>query len=264
VRVVHYTISVGCPQAIGPEIETRVDPREGRLVVADFYAALLGMRIIRVGWLKVAKRVDTLPHFAFSDDGWSDDRPPRWPDPDHPAQVHLDFRARDLDAVEERLLHLGGSKLAHYSDHRIYADPVGHPICVYADQNSLEEVLFWRVVFDCDDPEVLARFYEQLVDKWERVEDTPDRIVLSPLAGDLPLFVCQRTDVRPPRWGDPDYPFQLHFDLSFDDENAIDLARQLGAVHIAGEVHADPAGHPFCLGIWRAAIPSASSYARQG
>jgi len=120
------------------------------------------------------------------------------------------------------------------------------------------------VAFDCDDPEVLARFYEQLVDKWERVEDTPDRIILSPLAGDLPLFVCQRTDVRPPRWGDPDYPFQLHFDLSFDDENAIDLARQLGAVHIAGEVHADPAGHPFCLGIWRAAIPSASSYARQG
>ena len=36
-RVVHYTISVGCPQAIGPEIETRVDPREGRLAVADFY-----------------------------------------------------------------------------------------------------------------------------------------------------------------------------------------------------------------------------------
>ncbi len=35
-----------------------------------------------------------------------------------------------------------------------------------------------------------------------------------------------------------------------------------GAIDPDGEVHADPAGHPFCLGIWRAPIPTASSYAR--
>ena len=263
-RVVHHTISVGCPQAVGPDVLRRVDPREGRLVVADFYVELLGMRIIRVGWLKVAKRVDTLPHFAFSGDGWSDRRPPRWPDPDHPAQVHLDFQARDLDAVEARVLELGGSKLADFPDHRVYADPVGHPICMYPGQTSTGEPELWRVVYDCASPQVLARFYEQLVDEWERIEDTPETVVLSPIAGDLPQFVCQRTDARPPRWGDPDCPFQLHFDLSFDDENAIGLARQLGAVHIQGEVHADPAGHPFCLGIWRAEIPTSSSYSRTG
>ena len=261
-RVVHYTISVGCPQAVGPDVPSPVDPREGRLLVADFYAQLLGMRIIRVGWLKVAKRVDTLPHFAFSGDGWSDSRPPRWPDPDYPAQVHLDFQARDLTAAETRVLELGGSKLGDYGDHRVYADPVGHPFCMYEAATDADDPVLWRVVFDCANPPVLAHFYEHLVDEWERIEDTPDRIVLSPVAGDLPLFVCQRTEARPPRWGDPDYPFQLHFDLSFDDEQAIELARQLGAVHIAGEVHADPAGHPFCLGIWRAEIPTASSYSR--
>ena len=259
-RVVHHTISIGCPQALGPEVPSRVDAREGRLVVADFYVELLGMRIIRVGWLKVAKGVDTLPHFAFSGDGWSDRRPPRWPDPDYPAQVHLDFQARDLDASEARVLELGGSKLAEFADHRVYADPVGHPICIYPGDTGTDHPVLWRVVFDCASPEVLARFYEQLVDEWERIEDTPERVVLSPLAGDLPHFVCQRTEARPPRWGDPDYPFQLHFDLSFDDESAIGLARQLGAVHIEGEVHADPAGHPFCLGIWRAEIPTSSSY----
>lgn len=119
-------------------------------------------------------------------------------------------------------------------------------------------------MFDCPNPQVLAHFCEQLIDEWERLEDTPERVVLSPLAGDLPHFVCQRTEPRPPRWGDPDYPFQLHFDLSFDDESAIALARQLGAAHVGGEVHADPAGHPFCLGIWRAEIHTSSRYSRTG
>src|SRR2546423_6199947 len=171
-RVVHHTISIGWPAAVGPEVESRVDPREGRLVVADFYADLLGMRIIRVGWLKVAKSVDTLPHFAFSGDGWSDSRPPRWPDPDYPAQVHLDFQARDLDSAEKRVLELRGSKLAEYGDHRVYADPVGHPICMYAGQTNSDEPGLWRVVFDSATPQVVAPFYEKLVDDWDTIEDS--------------------------------------------------------------------------------------------
>lgn len=108
-RVVNYTISIACPQEVGPEVVSRVDRREGRLVVADFYVELLGMRIIRVGWLEVAKRVDALHNFAFSGEGWSDTRPPRWPDPDYPAQIHLDFQARDPDAAEARVLEVGPS-----------------------------------------------------------------------------------------------------------------------------------------------------------
>ena len=263
-RVVHYTISIGCPRRVGREVVSRVDRREGHLVVADFYVELLRMRIIRVGWLKVAKRVDALHNFAFSGDGWSDSRPPRWPDPDHPAQLHLDFQARDLDVVEARVLELGGATLGRYADHRVFADPVGHPFCLYLAESDDDDPVLWRAVFDCPSPEALARFYEQLLDEWERIDDTPERVVMSPTAGDLPLFVFQRTPARPPRWGDPDHPFQLHFDLSFDDEAAIELARELGAVHIEGEVHADPAGHPFCLGIWRAEIPTSSSYSRTG
>ena len=260
-RVVWYTISIGCPQSVAPETVSRVDRREGRLVVADFYVELLGMRVIRVGWLKVASHIEALPNFAFSGDGWSDSRPPRWPDPNHPAQIHLDFRARDLDVVERHVRELGGSKLANYPDHRVFADPVGHPFCVYSTHASADEPVLWRVAFDCLNPDDLANFYEGLVDEWERIEDTAERVVINPLAGDMPLLVFQRTEARPPRWGDPDSPFQLHFDLSFDDEAAIGLAQRLGAIHLQGEVHADPAGHPFCLGIWRAAIPSASSYA---
>src|SRR3954454_4620367 len=143
-RVVHHTISIGCPQAVSPEVVSRVDRREGPLVVADFYVELLRMRVIRVGWLKVAERVASLPHLAFSGDGWSDRRRPRWPDPDFPAQVHLDFQVRDLDVVEARVLELGGAKLAEYTDHRVYADPAGHPICVYEGQTSSDEPKLWR------------------------------------------------------------------------------------------------------------------------
>jgi hypothetical protein len=56
----------------------------------------------------------------------------------------------------------------------------------------------------------------------------------------------------------------MHWDLSFVDEGAIGLAEKLGAIRLQpnGEVFADPAGHPFCLGLWRAPIPAVSSYSR--
>ena len=254
-RVVHYTISIGCP--------SEVNGREGRRVVAEFYADLLGMRIIRESWLKVARDVASLPHLAFSGDGWSDVRPPRWPDPEFPQQIHLDLRVDDTDRLEARVLHLGGSKLHDGGGYRVFADPAGHPFCAYPAPDGLAEAaMIWRVVFDCFSPRSLAGFYEQLVDEWERVEDTPARVVLSPLAGDLPLLAFQHSPSPAPRWPDRAYPAQFHFDFSFDDENAVELARSLGAIHLGGEVHADPAGHPFCLGIWRAPVPAASSYAR--
>lgn len=257
-RVVHHTISIGCP--------VELNGREGRLVVAEFYAGLLGMRIIRVNWLKIGKHPAALPQLAFSGDGWSDTRPPRWPDPEYPQQVHLDLHVRDLADAEARVLGLGGVRLAAYADHRVYADPVGHPFCLYPAEVDGEDAVIWRVIFDCPSPPTLARFYENLVDEWERLEDSTDQVVLSPLSGDLPILAFQRAEVRSPQWPDPDYPAQLHLDLSFDDENAIELARELGALHLKGEVHADPAGHPFCLGIWRAAAPSGIDvhYSRRG
>ncbi|MEU4805645.1 VOC family protein [Actinosynnema sp. NPDC023587] len=63
-----------------------------------------------------------------------------WPDPDPvPQQVHLDLTVDSgeaLDAVHDRVLALGGRLLADRRDDpeeplRVYADPAGHPFCVF-------------------------------------------------------------------------------------------------------------------------------------
>ncbi|MFC9326705.1 VOC family protein [Kitasatospora sp. NPDC057015] len=62
-----------------------------------------------------------------------DFRPPRWTDPDHPPQMHVDVLVDDLDVAEEAVLTLGAT-LLEGSDkpigYRVYADPVGHPFCL--------------------------------------------------------------------------------------------------------------------------------------
>jgi catechol 2,3-dioxygenase-like lactoylglutathione lyase family enzyme len=62
-----------------------------------------------------------------------------WPDPDVPQQLHLDLTVRDvaeLNAVHTRVLSLGGKLRLDRSDDeeeplRAYADPDGHPFCVF-------------------------------------------------------------------------------------------------------------------------------------
>jgi len=60
-------------------------------------------------------------------------RPPQWPDPDRPAQMHVDVMVDDLDVAEAKALALGAT-LLEGSDkpigYRVYADPVGHPFCL--------------------------------------------------------------------------------------------------------------------------------------
>jgi hypothetical protein len=61
----------------------------------------------------------------------ADYRPPRWPDPAHPQQVHLDLTVDDLEQAQVRVLELGAMVLA--ADPRgwlIFADPAGHPFCL--------------------------------------------------------------------------------------------------------------------------------------
>ncbi|MEU8840143.1 VOC family protein [Streptomyces roseus] len=62
-------------------------------------------------------------------------RPPRWPDPAHPQQFHLDFAVPDLDRAQEQVLAVGATLLdartgAVPDDWRVYADPAGHPFCL--------------------------------------------------------------------------------------------------------------------------------------
>jgi hypothetical protein len=58
--------------------------------------------------------------------------PPRWPDPEHPQQLHLDIRVDDVDAAERAVLALGARRLPteRESGFRVFADPVGHPFCL--------------------------------------------------------------------------------------------------------------------------------------
>jgi hypothetical protein len=57
--------------------------------------------------------------------------PPRWPDPQHPQQAHLDIMVDDLDAGERRALELGATRLpGQGTGYRVFADPSGHPFCL--------------------------------------------------------------------------------------------------------------------------------------
>ena len=62
--------------------------------------------------------------------------PPRWPDPAHPQQLHLDIHVDDPDEAERQVLALGARRLvdpADAEDFRVFADPAGHPFCLVFD-----------------------------------------------------------------------------------------------------------------------------------
>ena len=61
--------------------------------------------------------------------------PPAWPNPTAPQQAHLDFSVEDLDAAEALILALGAVKPDFQPGEtwRVYADPAGHPFCLYEE-----------------------------------------------------------------------------------------------------------------------------------
>ena len=96
--------------------------------LARFYAALLGMELTYEG-----------PEGALIAGGGksvlfqqvSSYTPPRWPDPAHPQQGHLDILVDDLDAGQARAVELGASPLeGGGTSYRVFADPAGHPFCL--------------------------------------------------------------------------------------------------------------------------------------
>ncbi len=105
-----------------------------------------------------------------------------------------------------------------------------------------------HLILDCPDPLQLANFYSSLLG-WPVTYRSPDFIVV---AGDQTrsgIALQLAVDHRPPRWPDPRYPQQIHFDVMVDDiERAAAAVTQLGASSLGeNHVYADPAGHPFCL-----------------
>jgi hypothetical protein len=183
-------------------------------------------------------------------------RSPRWRDPANPTQMHLDVLVADLEAAERAVLECGSTKLEDFLGWRVYADPVGHPFCLYPGLTEPTDRFgrLVRVVIDCADPPPLARFWGALLDMPRTIEDSPDRIVIAREDDRLPMIGLHRVpDYQPPHWPDPEYPPQMHFDIGFDDRAGKErLALGLGGTRLPPQggscpVYADPAGHPFCL-----------------
>lgn len=186
-------------------------------------------------------------------------RAPRWRDPTRPQQIHLDVTVGDLANAETVVLDHGASKLEDGDGFRVYADPVGHPFCLYSDTslpatNVAPLGVLSRVMIDCPEPQALASFWAALLDLPRRVENSPHRVVISTEQEELPMVGFQRVErYQAPQWPDPEHPAQMHFDISFDDRPAKErLILELGATRLPPQggscpVYADPAGHPFCL-----------------
>lgn len=174
-----------------------------------------------------------VPHLVF-DEGLPDDPRPRWPDPAHPQQMHLDIRVDDLAAADALVGQHGATRLAAFDDHNVYADIVGHPFCLYPA--DVPKPALWRLVIDARDPDALQQFYERLLGT-----DT------------IPALAFSHSDAEVPRWPDRSHPAQVHVDLMFDDPAPV-VARviELGGTILRPRdgfpVYADPAGHPFCIG----------------
>ena len=108
-----------------------------------------------------------------------------------------------------------------------------------------------HVIVDCPDPAALAAFYSELLGlpiTWQ--ED--DFAVVSANDTTSGIGFQLAPDFQPPRWPDPAWPQQMHFDVMVDDVEAAEpRVLALGARHLPGgdnhSVYADPAGHPFCL-----------------
>lgn len=117
-------------------------------VLAEFYRAFLGLRY-RPG--------DEPPVDGASDDldwlvlRWPDGgsalafqqnealKPTTWPSPEVPMQLHLDLTVPDVESLEAargQALSLGARHVFDRSEDpeeplHVFADPVGHPFCVF-------------------------------------------------------------------------------------------------------------------------------------
>ncbi|WP_449061243.1 VOC family protein [Planomonospora algeriensis] len=103
--------------------------------LADFYSALLDWKITTVedDWVTISGAGES-ERISFQKA--PDHRPPDWPDPARPQQLHLDLTVDDPDEAEAAALALGAVKHTHQPDEsgsfRVYLDPAGHPFCLCA------------------------------------------------------------------------------------------------------------------------------------
>jgi catechol 2,3-dioxygenase-like lactoylglutathione lyase family enzyme len=114
------------PLGIGRPHHVILDCRDPARLAA-FYAALLGLPITYESADFVVVAADARTS-GFGFQRAPDHQPPRWPDPEHPQQVHLDVMVEDPAAAGPRVVALGARPLPGGED--VYADPAGHPFCL--------------------------------------------------------------------------------------------------------------------------------------
>jgi catechol 2,3-dioxygenase-like lactoylglutathione lyase family enzyme len=216
--------------------------------LSSMYGELLGLEPLYIGYHKLVHSDGRTPEIGFEYSPL--DPPPRWPDPDRPQQIHLDIAVDDLAAAERLAASHGARVLRRADEHLVLADPFGHPFCLYPGGSTPGRIV--RVVIDCFSPRALAAFYEELLD----LHRTLDTVARVEIAGDEGVELAfQHSTCQAPRWPDPAFPAQLHLDLAFEDPSVREVAERLGAMYrpTPGRpdhvVYADPAGHPFCLGL---------------
>jgi predicted enzyme related to lactoylglutathione lyase len=103
-------------------------------VLAEFYRDLLSWEITHAGydepdgWTVVSNGTHRIDFQRVTDY-----RPPTWPDPAVPQQLHLDLAVDDLDAAEAGAVKLGATKSPEQpspAEYRVFLDPAGHPFCL--------------------------------------------------------------------------------------------------------------------------------------
>jgi catechol 2,3-dioxygenase-like lactoylglutathione lyase family enzyme len=94
--------------------------------LASFYSALLDLPVTyESDDFVVVSRNDTTSGLAFQ--LVPEHVPPRWPDPAHPQQMHVDVMVDDVTAASAAAIELGARRL---SADGVFADPAGHPFCL--------------------------------------------------------------------------------------------------------------------------------------
>jgi len=99
--------------------------------LAEFYCQVLGMRVNEDmdGWVVIGTEPGMRQLALQQVTEWI---PPRWPDPAHPQQLHVDICVRGADEAERDLLALGATRVPGECEtgFRVLTDPAGHPFCI--------------------------------------------------------------------------------------------------------------------------------------
>jgi hypothetical protein len=144
-----------------------------------------------------------------------DYRPPTWPDPAYPQQLHLcgpvQVHSYDVESPTELVERLGATRLPHEGGGcPVYADPAGHPFCLCAGFPASEDERAMRgllggVNFHCfGSHRALAAFYAELLDTEEPIEEEDGEVVLKAKDRTRPdLGFVGGAKGKPPQWLDP-------------------------------------------------------------